>query len=106
MTDEERDKLIRDTALVIILKESKKWIARFKLTIFVSVLAVLGFLSYGFYLWFEIAGGGNPALAFIMALAIALGVFGSVQLGNRALNNLRGLLGALETLKNGDSLAK
>jgi hypothetical protein len=105
MTDEERDKLIRDTALVIILKESKKWIVRFKLTVFTSAVLALGFLAYGFYLWAEIASGGNPALAF-MALAIALGVFGSVQLGSRALTNLRSLLGALETIKKEDFFAK
>ena len=105
LTQEERDKLIRDTALALIQEESKKWIARFKLTMFASAVLALGFLAYGFYLWVEIASGGNPALAF-MALAIALGVFGSVKLGRRALTNLRSLLGALETIKKEDFFAK
>jgi hypothetical protein len=105
LTDEERDKLIRDTALKIILEESKKWISRFKWTIFASVFLTLGFLSYGFYLGFQIAGGGDPLLA-VVALAVVLGVFGSFRLGRRAVNNLRGLLGALETVKKEDFFAK
>ena len=105
LTDEERDKLIRDTALKIILEESKKWISRFKWTIFASVFFALGFLAYGLYLWVEIASGGNPLFA-VMALAVVLGVFGSFMLGRRAVNNLRGLLGALETVKKEDFFAK
>ena len=105
LTDEERDKLIRDTALKIILEESKKWISRFKWTIFASVVFALGFLAYGLYLWAEIASGGNPLLA-VMALAIVLGVFGSFQWGRRALNNLRSLLVSLETIQKEDFFAK
>jgi uncharacterized membrane protein len=105
LTPEQRDKLIRDTALSIIQEESKKWIVRFKLTMFASAVLALGFIAYGFYILTEIASGGNPALAF-MALAIALGVFGSLKWGRRALTNLRSLLGALETIKKEDFFAK
>lgn len=105
MTDDEREKLIRDAALVIILEESKKWVLRFKLTMVASIVVALGFISYGVYLWFEISRGGSPALA-VMALAITLGVAGSAKLGKRALKNLRSLLEVLEKLKKGDLFAK
>lgn len=105
MTDEEREAIIRRVALTTILDESKKWISRFRWTITASIFTALGFLGYGVYLLFEILGGANPALA-VMALAVALGVAGAFRLGKRASNNLRGLLGALETLKKDNEIAK
>lgn len=105
MTDEERDKIVRDVAMTMILDESKKWLNRFKWTITASILMGLGFLAYGAYLVVQLASGANPALS-VMALAVVFGVVGSTKLGKRALKNLQVLETSLETLKEKNEIPK
>lgn len=105
MTDEEREKIVRDVALTMILDESKKWLSRFRWTITLSVLMALGFVGYGFYLITEVASGSNPALV-LLALAVVLGVAGSIRIGKRALKNLQALELSLQTLRELNEIPK
>jgi hypothetical protein len=91
--------MLKEVSLTLLTEQAKKWATRLRWSMFLAVVLALGFLGYGVYVVsLVLAGSVSGAVAWLLFFGVLVGVVGSVRLGKRSAENLKGLARALEII--------
>jgi hypothetical protein len=91
--------MLKEVSLTLLTEQAKKWATRLKWSMFLAVVLALGFLGYGVYVVsLVLTGSVSGAVAWLLFFGVLVGVVGSVRLGKRSAENLKGLARALEII--------
>jgi hypothetical protein len=91
--------MLKEISLTLLTEQGKKWATRLRWSIFFAVVLLLGFLGYGVYLFIEVLSGSvGFFLSWLLFFGTLVGVVGSIKLGKRSAENLKGLARALEII--------
>jgi ABC-type multidrug transport system fused ATPase/permease subunit len=80
-------------------EQAERWTKRLRLTMLIALAFLLGFLGYGAYLFIQVLTGSvGFFVAWLLFFGTLVGVVGSIKLGRRSAENLKGIAKALEII--------
>jgi apolipoprotein N-acyltransferase len=91
--------MLKEVSLTLLTEQAEKWSKRLRWAMFIAVVLLFGFMGYGVYLFIGVLTGSiNVSIAWLLLLGIIFGVVGSIKLGKRSADNLKGVARALEII--------
>ena len=91
--------MLKEVSLTFLTEQAKKWATRLRWSVFFAVVFALSFVGYGVYVFFQVLSGSvSGAVAWLLFFGVLVGVVGSIKLGKRSAENLKGLARALEII--------
>jgi hypothetical protein len=91
--------MLKEVSLTLLTEQAKKWATRLRWSMFFAVVLLLGFVGYGVYVFAGVLTGSvNGSVAWLLFFGTLVGVVGSIKLGKRSAENLKGLSRALEII--------